>query len=155
VLLFSRCMSATADLCLCHPVIPKSWNFKFTLLGITYIIGKIIKNYREHHAIWPIHVTIHVSENINERIYIYDLTYYSALKLLTPLYVFITRCMSFSLEMPIFEKQCAISHYFVRWSMLKFCILYCTAKVFQYTKNNLIEIFWSKKPTYLRVCSML
>jgi hypothetical protein len=40
-----------------------------------------------------------------------------------------------SLEMPIFEKHCALSHYFVRWPILKFYTLYCTAKVFQYTKT--------------------
>jgi hypothetical protein len=41
-----------------------------------------------------------------------------------------------SLEFSILEKQCSISLYFVWWPMFKFCILYCTAKNFHYTKNK-------------------
>jgi hypothetical protein len=43
-----------------------------------------------------------------------------------------------SLEFPILEKQCAISLYFVWWPIFKFCMLYCTAKNFHYTKNKKI-----------------
>jgi hypothetical protein len=41
-----------------------------------------------------------------------------------------------SLEFSILEKQCAISLYVVWWPMFKFCMLYCTAKNFHYTKNK-------------------
>jgi hypothetical protein len=43
-----------------------------------------------------------------------------------------------SLEFSILEKQYAISLYFVWWPMFKFCMLYCTAKNFHFTKNKKI-----------------
>jgi hypothetical protein len=59
---------------------------------------------------------------------------------ITPLYVFYSvLCqLLMSLEFSILEKQCAISLFFVWWPMFKFCMLYCTAKNFHYTKNKKI-----------------
>jgi hypothetical protein len=53
-----------------------------------------------------------------------------------------------SLEFSILEKQCAISLYFVWWPMFKFCMLYCTAKNFNYTKN---KKFCNAKKIYRRI----
>jgi hypothetical protein len=56
---------------------------------------------------------------------------------ITPLRVFYSvLCQLLTLEFPILEKQCVISLYFVWWPMFKFCMLYCTAKNFHYTKNK-------------------
>jgi hypothetical protein len=57
---------------------------------------------------------------------------------ITPLRVFrsVLCQLLTSLEFSILEKQCAISLYFVWWPMFKFCMLYCTAKNFHYTKNK-------------------
>jgi hypothetical protein len=57
---------------------------------------------------------------------------------ITPLRVFYSVLCQLltSLEFSILEKQCAISLYFVWWPMFKFCMLYCTAKNFHYTKNK-------------------
>jgi hypothetical protein len=59
---------------------------------------------------------------------------------ITPLRVFYSVLCQLltSLEFSILEKQCAISLYFVWWPMFKFCMLYCTAKNFHYTKNKKI-----------------
>ena len=64
----------------------------------------------------------------------------SCLRHITPLRVFYSVLCQLltSLEFSILEKQCAISLYFVWWPMFKFCMLYCTAKNFHYTKNKKI-----------------
>jgi hypothetical protein len=59
---------------------------------------------------------------------------------ITPLRVFYSVLCQLltSLEFSFLEKQCVISLYFVWWPMFKFCMLYCTAKNFHYTKNKKI-----------------
>jgi hypothetical protein len=67
---------------------------------------------------------------------------------ITPLHVFYSVLCQLltSLEFSILEKQCAISLYFVWWPMLKFCMLYWTAKNFNFTRNKKFVIFaFSKK----------